>query len=385
MENSQTEQSTNNSGHAPLTLGLWLSWQELKGRRTVLAINVILVALLVALPVSFDLIGKARKSSIGTRVDYIGPSLILVPRGILSSDLVTAQMKGRSFSASALDLVKSKLSQHLRGWEGRLTARVAVDGRDMPVTGIDFQDVYSYPFSNYKIRSSEVLLGEVAAEKLQKNVGDTVVIGEKTFMVSAVIPTTGEIYDASVFLTLSVLQYFTSSSGRINEVRLFPSSPSSYEALKPLLGEVFGELNLIDAYRGDTAEKGMDSTLTDYQKALYAIAFVLIALCIMISTYINLDGRKAEVSTVFTLGASQGTIFQILIFRTIWITLFGAAAGQLIALMIASLQDVQVPLRLIWSTTSFIEVAAGTLLLGLFVTIPFAFYSVYKRNLIEYL
>ena len=59
MENLQTEQSISNSGHAPLTLGLWLSWQELKGRRTVLAINVILVALLVAHPVSFDFIGKA--------------------------------------------------------------------------------------------------------------------------------------------------------------------------------------------------------------------------------------------------------------------------------------------------------------------------------------
>ncbi len=127
-----------------MTLGLWLSWQELKGRRAVLAINVILVALLVALPVSFDLIGKARKSSIGTRVDYIGPSLILVPRGTLSSDLATAQMKGKSFPSTALDLVSKELKQHLRGWEGRLTARLSVDGRDMPVTGIDFRDPRLY-------------------------------------------------------------------------------------------------------------------------------------------------------------------------------------------------------------------------------------------------
>jgi len=385
MENSQTEQPINNSGHSPLTLGLWLSWQELKGRRTILAINVILVALLIALPVSFDLIGKARKSSIGKRVDYLGPSLILVPSGVLSSDLATAQMKGSLFLSTALDLVSKELKQHLRAWEGRLTTRLPVEGRNMPATGIDFRDVYSYPFSQYRISSSEVLLGKVASEKLQKEMGDTVRIGQRTFTVSALIPTTGEIYDASVFLPLSELQELTNSSGRINEVRLFPSSSSSYERLKPLLREEFGDLNMIDTYRGDTAEKGMDTTLTGYQKGLYVIAFVLIALCIMISTYINLDGRKAEVSTVFTLGASKGTIFQILIFRTIWITLSGAAVGQLIALMIASLQDLQVPIRLIWSTASFMEVATGTIILGLLVTIPFAFYSVYKRNLIEYL
>jgi putative ABC transport system permease protein len=351
----------------------------------VLTINVILIALLIALPVSLDLLGKARKSAVNTRVDYIGPSLILAPRGILSSDLATAQLRGRAFSSSLLDSVRGEFSQFLRYAEARLTARLPIVGRDMPVAGIDFQHAYSYPFREYSLSDSELLLGSVAAEKLQKNRGETLQIHSHLFSVAGIIPTTGEIDDASVFISLPALQNITQQKGQINEIRLFPESSASYEELKVRLKKYTGQLSLIDAYRGDTAERDIDSTLFSYQKALYAVAFVLIALCIMISTYINLDGRKTEVSTVYTLGVTQGSIFQLLTFRTIWITLIGSLTGHVIAFLVAALQDYHVPIRFIWSTGSFITVILGTIFLGLFVTIPFALYSVYKRDLISHL
>jgi ABC-type antimicrobial peptide transport system permease subunit len=377
--------ATGDSGQRTAHFGLWLSWQELKGRKVILAINVILIALLISLPVSLDLIGKAKKSSIEKRVDYIGPSLILVPRGILSSDLVTAQMKGKTYPASAFSTIKRDLSSHLRNAEARLTARVLIDGKDMPAAGIDFQHVYSYPFTKYSISGNEVLLGEIASKKLKKGRDDTLRIKSQTFTVAGIIPTTGGIEDVSVFLSLSVLQKLTSLEDRINEIRLFPFSASSYEQLKLYLKKYAGQLNLIDAYRGDTAELDIDRTLLGYQKALYTVAFVLIALCIMISTYINLDGRKEEISTVYTLGAKQGGIFQILTYRTIWITLLGSVTGQFIALLVTAIQDYQVPLRFIWSTASFIKISFGTVCFGVVVTIPFALYSVYKRDLIAHL
>jgi hypothetical protein len=66
-------------------------------------------------------------------------------------------------------------------------------------------------------------------------------------------------------------------------------------------------------------------------------------------------------------------------------TLLGSLFGQIIALVIASFQDLQVPLRLIWSVGSFIQVITVTVILGVFVTIPFAFHSVYKRDPVEFL
>jgi putative ABC transport system permease protein len=364
---------------------LWLSWQELNGRKVVFFINVILVALLIALPVSLDLMGKARKSTVQTRVDYIGPSLILVPQGILSSDLVSAQLKGKRFSASHFNGIQRNYSSSLRSAEARLTERLVIDGRQVPVVGIDFRNAYSYPFADYSLNSNEVLLGTVAAEKMNKERGDSLSIQGQAFTVAGVFTTTGGIDDASVFLSLSVLQKIAGQEGLINEIRLFPESVTSYEQLKSELTMYSGELNLVDAYRGDTAEKDVETTLLHYQKALYTAAFILIALCIMISTYINLDGRKSEVSTVYTLGARQGIIFQMLTFRTVWITLLGSFSGYVLSLLITSLKAQNVPLRFIWSTGSFIEVILGTVCLGLIVTLPFALYSVYKRNPIEYL
>jgi ABC-type antimicrobial peptide transport system permease subunit len=367
-------------GQRPPFFSLWISWRELQGRKVIFFINVILVALLIALPVSLDLIGKARKSSIESRVDYIGPSLILVPKGILSSDLVAAQMKGRTFPSSLFNTIQREFPGYLRHSDVMLTTRLSVDNRDMTAIGIDFRSVHSYPFARYSISGSDVLLGTVAAEKLKKSRGDTLHIASKEFTVAGIIPTTGEMYDASVFLSLPVLQGMTNLNGRINEILLFPVSESSYQQLKSSLNKYRTELSIIDAYRGDTAEKDMDTTLINYQKALYSVAFILIAFCIMISTYINLDGRKAEVSTMHTLGTTQGSIFQVLTFRTVWITLLGSLFGQVIALLVAKLQDHQIPLRFIWSTGFFIEIVLGTIVLGMLVTLPFSLYTVYRRD-----
>lgn len=385
MANSATDPVNKITSHRSAPFGLWLSWQELNGRKIIFFINVILVALLIALPVSFDLIGKIKKSSVDTRVDYIGPSLILVPEGILSSDLVTSQLKGKTFSSSILDPVQRDVSRFIRNAEARLTTRLPVQGKNMPLTGIDFEKAYSYPFSEYQIRENELLLGRVAAEKLGVGRNDTVTVQSVPFTVAGIIPTAGSIEDATLFLPLPVLQKLTGLEGRINEIRLFPASGASYEKLKTSLNKYTGSLNLIDAYRGDTAENKIDTTLFNYQRALYTAAFILIALCVMISTYINLDSRKAEVSTVYTLGATEKIIFQILTLRTVWITLLGSSIGQLAAFSIIAFQDYGVPLRLIWSGGSFFGVMIGTICLGVFVTVPFAMYSVYKRNLIAYL
>ena len=371
--------TTPDARRAPF-FSLWISWQELQGRKAIFFINVILVALLIALPVSLDLIGKARKSSVETRVDYIGPSLILVPKGILSSDLVSARMKGRTFPSSVFNAIQREFSGFLRDADVMLTTRLSVDNRDLTATGIDFRNVHSYPFARYSIRGSDVLLGTVAAEKLKKSRGDTLHIASKQLTIAGVIPTTGEMYDASVFLSLPVLQGMTHLSGRINEIRLFPVSESSYQQLRSSLGKYRTELSIIDTYRGDTAEKDIDTTLINYQKALYTVAFILIAFCIMISTYINLDGRKAEVSTMHTLGTTQWLIFQVLTLRTAWITLLGSLIGQMIALLVAKLQDHQIPLRFIWSTGFFAEIIFATIILGMLVTIPFAIYTVYRRD-----
>lgn len=361
---------------------LWLSWQELTGRKTVFAINVILVALLIALPVSLDLVGKARKSSVGTRIDYLGPSLIIVPGGILSSDLVTAQMKGRSFPAAVFNEVKQGLAPYLRSAEARLTDRIFIEGRDMPASGIDFQRVYSYPFKDYSVGSDEVLLGSAAAKNLNKGRSDRISTASGEFTVAGIIPETGGIEDVSVFFPLHVLQGLTNREGRINEIRLYPESALSYEGLKVHLKRYEDELTIIDAYRGDTAERGVDAALLGYQKALYTAAFILIAFCIIISSYINLDGRKAEISTVFTLGAARGIIIQVLTLRTVWIAVIGSVLGQALAFCIAVLQDLQVPLRLIWSSGPFLGVVIATAGLGIAVTVPFALYVLYDRDLI---
>ena len=118
MEHLTTDQDKKHFLYV-ITFGLWLSWQELNGRRIVFFINLILIAFFVSLAVNVDLMGKARKSSVQNKIDYMGPSLSLVPDGITSADLVRAQLKGRSFPHETYYYLNRDMSSLLRGSEAR--------------------------------------------------------------------------------------------------------------------------------------------------------------------------------------------------------------------------------------------------------------------------
>ncbi len=366
-------------------MSLWFSWQELKGRKIVFFINLLIIMLLIALAVSLDLMGKAREGSILNRVDYIGPSLSLVPKGVRSSDLSTAQLKGRTFPLKVHYDLSKDFSSLLRASEARLLMNMRVGQREVPLVGMDFNEVYSYPFSQFSLRDDEVLIGSILARKLGKGKGDTIKVKSRKFMIAEIVDTTGGIDDISVFMSLHVLQELTGKGGFINEIRIYPRSSSSLDMIKSLFKKQYPQIDIVDSYRGEIAEEGIETVLSDYQKAVYAAAFVLIAICIVISTYINLDGRRSEISTIYTLGATKGIIFQILTLRNIWIAFLGSTIGQLVALLITIFQDIQVSFQYIWSWKSFAFVVLGTIILGLLVTTPFTIYSVFKRNLISHL
>lgn len=385
MANSRTEPESNKHPFNSAHFGLWLSWQELNGRKVVFFINVMLIALFLALAVSVDFMGKARASSVDRRIDYMGPSISLVPNGVRSSDLVKAQLKNKTFPYEDFSVLKTDFGYLLRASEVRLITRMTIGGKSVPVVGIDVENVYSYPFSKYSIHSDEILLGSLLSSRLNKVRGDVMRIGSLSYTTTAIIETTGGIDDLSIFMSLPVLQRLIGKEGLINEIRLFPRSAMALDELKKRLENYHNNLNVIDSSRGEVAEKNIDATLGDYQKVVYGAASILIALCIMISTYINIEGRKPEMSTVYTLGATKGIIFQVLAYRTLWIALAGSLVGHVLSLVVLLLQDYRVPLLHIWSWRSFMLVVLGTIILGLFVTTPFALYSVYKSKLTEHL
>jgi ABC-type lipoprotein release transport system permease subunit len=385
MENSQTEPVAHNPSKNASLFALWLSWRELSGRKIVFGINVIIIGLLIALPVTLDLMNRVRQSTIDSKIDYLGPSLSLVPKGILSSDLVKAELRGLTYSSIVYESIARNFAPLLRGVEARLISRITINGESIPVVGIDFNEVYSYPFARYSLKRNEILMGELAAKKLDKQKGDILHLGQSAFTVVDITETAGGIDDMSVFLPLFVLQDMTGQKGRISETRIFPRSESALEGLKAELSDFRAVIDMVDSYRGEVAEKEIDTTLQFYHKAIYTAIFMLIALCILISTYINLDSRKAEISTVYTLGTRKGIIFSVLMFRTIWISVLGSLGGHFLALIITLIQDHQLHIQHIWRWDSFAAIVLGTTGLGILVTTPFSVHAVYRRNLIEHL
>lgn len=362
---------------------VWLSWRELIGRRPVFAINVLIIAVLISLPVSLDLMGKTRGRSVEQRIDYIGPSLSLVPEGTTSFELTTGKMAGKTLPQETVAALRTDFAGLIRSAEPRLLVPLEIHGRTITAIGMDFTNVYSYPFTLYSPTASEVLIGPVASKKLAKTTGDSISIGPREFTIAAITEETAAIEDASLIFPMPALQEITGQEGRINEIRLYTTSPESLSELtKALKTTEYSHMNVVDSYRGDVVEKDLENTLSIYQQVVFAVAFLLIALCIMIGTYINLEGRRAEISTIYTLGSRQSIILALLCLRTVWITFLGTIVGHLLAILVVKFSEPQASLVSLWSSQSLGLITAATITLGLLVTFPFFIHSLFLRDLL---
>jgi|GEM_PF-2967419 ABC-type antimicrobial peptide transport system permease subunit len=362
-----------------IALGLWLVWQELRASRTAWFISIALLAVLVAIPAAVDLAGRAREKAVQRSLHYLGPPLSVVPPGVSSFELATARLGERTFPEEIHRVILGEMSPLLRGNEARLILSLPVGAGVYPVIGVEPEGLYSYPLVNYRLSKDGVLLGSALAQRLDKAEGDLLRIGQRVFRVQAVLQSTASVEDIAAFVALPVLQKMTGKEGQINEVRLFAASEEALRRLKEFLKDL--PVAIVDSSRKDVAQ--VQTGLRRYQGLLYGLSFSLAALCVAIGTYINLEGRRRELCTLYTLGTTRALVLCLAVGRAAWVALAGALGGNLLALALVALQGhgpVEVLSPEVLRSTVF-----ATLFIAIGVSVPLALQVALKAELTRHM
>lgn len=254
-----------------------------------------------------------------------------------TADLVVARMTTRNPMPAVFD--GSQVAE-IAGWDG--VGAVAASGWDvLAVEGGQNLMVMGWEpggflWDHLKITAGTgdpdgtgILLGELAAMRLGKSVGDTVGIGGRKFPVAGIFQSGTLLENGAAILALGDFQEVTSTPGRIRHlnIRLAPGAPEGAEsAIRAMVAARHRGLRAVR-----TGELARDNTGVQAAKAMGAatacIAFVIAALGTANSQLMNVFERESELCLLGAVGWRRMRVVATVAIEAALLSFIGGVAG----------------------------------------------------------
>lgn len=326
---------------------LWLSVQELTKRRLGTAIATGIIALAVAFAAGLELVARAREAAVAADLDQIGPAIRIIPRGKTARDLARFELESAPFDTKDVRRLRRECRSSVSSIVGRLSLKVPFRNRMIPVVGIAPHGVIA-PFDDFRrLTAGNVLIGPELASDIGVSQGQRITLQGRSFEILAVLPETASEDDTAVFVHLRQLQRMFSLPGRLNEMRIFPAAGADIDVLAASIAARHPELTTLTTQRGDTAERSMHGMLRDHRRVLYLVTGVVIAISVLIWSYMNGTERRLELATLVAVGGSAWTVVLMILTRGALLGVFGAVFGFLAGFAISLGQDVESTIRVL--------------------------------------
>ena len=230
----------------------------------------------------------------------------------------------------------------LRGVSPKLIHAVQVGGKEFMLVGVRFRDELKMkPW--WKIQgdkpslSRDVLLGAITARQLNKQAGDTLILGEKEFRVAGVLEEQLSADDGAIFTDLRETGLLFNQPGRVSfiEVSTWCSAcpvETIVEQISAKLpnAKVFAVKQLVEA------ELSQVRLVTNFAIALTAIILIAGSLIMLLTMMASVRERTQEVGILRAIGFRQRQIMKLFLLEGIVISLIGGCIGAIVGSIAAA-------------------------------------------------
>ena len=183
------------------------------------------------------------------------------------------------------------------------------------------------------VPSGEVRLGGIAAELLNRKVGDRLTLNGQSFRVGQVLAEKGTLEDCRVYLSLAAAQKMLGAEGQIHSIL-------SFECL-----HVGGTLDHIHAFQRDALQElfphyrqyNIDSIAqgryyarrmtTGYLGCLSVVIMLIAILVVALCGFQDVNDRKYETGVLISMGVGYGYISSLYIVKILLLSLLASVAG----------------------------------------------------------
>jgi len=243
---------------------------------------------------------------------------------------------GTPFDASLLDRIK--ILPEVRAADGLLYYLARVEG--LPFFVVYGVDPHGIAITRYKITEGvslaeahsrrdgrPMLLGNIAADKLDKGVGDSVRVGESLFRVVGIYETGISLFDSGGVMALSDAQALAGMPNQVMYIGILLHHPDRVDAFRERLERILPpDVEVAGTQRGEMLLEMLE--YLDIFAWLVAIVAAMVGGVGMMNTMLmSVQERTREIGVLRAVGWSPGRVLRLIVGEALLLSLTGGVLG----------------------------------------------------------
>ena len=331
-------------------------FKELRERKSRLLTNFLVIFLSTMIIISLQIITSSSKKALTKLIRNLGPNMFILPRLFSLNNFYTANYNTKAeMPESYLYRLASSGLLKKEAIKAQLSSRIKFGNHHAIISGIKKG---SDP-ERQNLKKNGILLGSEIARLLKKKNGEQLIIADKKFIISNILPEKGTVDDIKIYLPLHIVQDLLSKGKVINTIEIIHDRTVEEQDLVKQIEILLPGTRVI-------TKKGIAKTQSNTIQALRKYSLLLLTVILIIGginianyIFINVRARRKDIGILLAVGATPKIILKIFLQKAILLGLTGGLAGYLFGTVLAvtiGAQIIKVPvtLDLKWSIAAII-------------------------------
>lgn len=213
-----------------------------------------------------------------------------------------------------------------------MTSIIGIDSSSLSMDNIAITN--GTVFSN----SNEVIIGQTAAQSLNKTVGDTIIISNQTFKVVGIYETGNFMDDRGIVMSLSELQNLTGNTGQVSLILVKATNGTNANTLATTIQQKYpNELSTSTSLSGNNRMNNGLQVISSGAWAVSLLAIIIGGIVVIVTMMKAVSERTREIGVLRAIGWSQKRILTMIISESLVLSLIAIVVGLAIAIGIVEL------------------------------------------------
>lgn len=224
----------------------------------------------------------------------------------------------------------------------RLYMNTEIKGTSVIIVGVDPQQEWQLKTwwrirdGEYLERADQALVGAMAADLLELNVGDKIALNGREVTITGILEETGSNEDYQVFLHIKTVQEAFDKEGLVSsiDVRALCSACPTSDIAGSINGNIPGVRAVAVKQIAET-EMGMMGKVSKFLLALAGITLAVGCFGVVNTMLTSVHERIRDIGIMRAVGASRNQIIRIFLYEAIIIGVVGGLLGYVVGTLLA--------------------------------------------------
>ncbi len=297
-----------------------------------LSLAVIGIAIGIATIVALGMVTDGLKVSLEEQLKAGGADFVIMKNTSSSSQSASDTIKD-----SRVDEI-SKING-IKQAAGIYTSSRVIDNTQLGLAGINQKDLNMLGAKMtqgqaYSDDKNELILGKLAAEKMNKKVGDSITLNDNKYTVTGIFETGNKELDTTAVLPLKKLQVMDENEGKLHFIYVKINGGADLQAVTQAVQKAYpGELTTIASLEDFQKANDSLSIVETASMAISLLAIVIGGIGIINTMIMSVFERTREIGVLKAVGWKNRRILSMILGESVVLTLLAGLVGIVLGIV----------------------------------------------------